>query len=105
MKNLYSFEKFNEASSYKKLYYIKWSSWFDENKYDIDLMKSILEKVPGVEDIHTENQFGYTNQPEVLVFRTDDKKAVEIALEAALGTEWIIVSPKDWKNKKKEEKA
>ncbi len=80
--------------------YIEWSSWFDSHPYDIEKIKAAAESAGG-KNIHTENQFGWSNQPEVVVFN-GDKEAVTKAVQEALGTDWIIVREKDWRIKKHE---
>ena len=91
-------EKKEEGGSLGKSLYVAWSSWFDTHPYDIEKIKSVVAEAGGKE-IHTENAFGWGNQPEVVVFK-GDKSAVTEALQKALETEWIIISEKDWRTKK-----
>jgi hypothetical protein len=83
-------------------YYVAYSSYFDSNKYDIEKMTKALESI-GATDIHTENDRGWSNQPEVVVFKyagdgTDYEPTK--AIQKAFDTDWIIVRVKDWKSKK-----
>lgn len=60
--------------------FIQWSSIFDnpKNKYDIELFKNIL-KVAKVKEIWTDNAYGWSNQPEVVLFtglQKEDAKQV-----------------------------
>ena len=113
-----TFERFKEAKDFyvsKSLkkhakgggiddvtYYVAYSSYFDNNKYDIVKMKNSLKSI-GATNIHTENDRGWSNQPEVVVFDfkgdgTDYEPTK--ALQKAFNTDWILVRVKDWKNKK-----
>jgi len=49
-------------------YYVKWSSVFDnpKNKYDVNLFMNALKHAGA--DVSVENQYGWSNQPEVVVF-------------------------------------
>ncbi len=85
----------------RKEYYVAWSSWFETHPYNIELIISTLKSM-GVEDIYKENQFGWSNQPEVVVFMADEgsefinSKEIEKRLQRTIGTEWIIIKEKDW---------
>jgi len=87
-----------------KRYYVKQSSWFDTNTYDIDKIKEAV-KQGGGKKIRTSNQFGWSNQPKVVCFdlgTTDDYQSTETynnilkCLQKSLDTPWIILSEKDW---------
>lgn len=84
-------------------YYVKWSSWFDAHDYNINLISSTIKSM-GIENVHTENQFGWSNQPEVIVFTPDNESEfmnvnkIKKSLQKALNTEWIIINKKDWKS-------
>ncbi len=90
-------ENFSHGGSTQQ-FYVDWSSWFDSHEYDTDAIKEALKK-SGATDIHEENLYGWYSQPSVIVFRGDKKKA-EAAVQDALGTEWIIINEKNWRNKK-----
>jgi hypothetical protein len=101
-KHLKTFENFNlsESKSYDPdTYYVEWSAYFNDptNKYDIDKIKEAIKKANG-ERIRTANQFGWSNQPKVVVFKTDEDnlKNIQKAVQDAIGTEHIIISNKDW---------
>jgi hypothetical protein len=83
-------------------YYVANSSYFDSNKYDIEKMTKALKSI-GATDIHTENDRGWSNQPEVVVFKfagdgTDYEPTK--AIQKAFDTDYIIVRVKDWRTKK-----
>jgi hypothetical protein len=83
-------------------YYVAYSSYFDSNKYDIEKMTKALKSI-GATDIHTENDRGWSNQPEVVVFKfagdgTDYEPTK--AIQKAFDTDYVIVRVKDWRTKK-----
>lgn len=94
----------NKLNNNRKEYYVAWSSWFDNHQYDIDLISSIIENL-GEVNVHVENQFGWSNQPEVVVFEADkdsyfiNPKYFKKALQKALNSNWIEVLEKDWSSK------
>ena len=89
-----------------KNYYVKYSSWFDTNKYPIDLIKSTIKET-GCGNVWVENQFGWSNQPEVVVFESDESEVENISnkIQKVLGTKWIIISEKDWNKVSTEDKV
>jgi hypothetical protein len=84
-------------------YYIPYSSIFDEIHYDRAKMIDCLKDDEDVISIHPEQQFGWNNQPEVLVvkLRSEDleksKRRLTNKLQHCFGTEWMRMSEKDWK--------
>lgn len=50
-------------------YYVGWSSHFDDpaNDYDIELFSDVLKKA-GADEVWTDQKFGWSNQPEVVLF-------------------------------------
>lgn len=62
--------------------YVKWSSVFDSpsNKYDAKLFMKTLKEA-GAKKIWTDNMYGWSNQPEVVLFTGLKKKAAEAALD------------------------
>ena len=95
---LFASDEYASGGSLGKALYVENSSWFVSNKYDEQKIMSVLEKI-GAKKIHLENDRGWSNQPEVVVFNGDKNKA-EDALNEAFDTEWIRVSEKDWRNRK-----
>jgi hypothetical protein len=63
--------------------YVEWSSIFDNpaNKYDADLFAQTL-KSAGAKKVWTDNAFGWSNQPEVVLFTGLAAKAAQKALDA-----------------------
>jgi hypothetical protein len=61
-------------------------------------MMSALKSI-GAKNIRLENDRGWSNQPEVVVFNGDKNKAQD-ALNEAFDTDYIRVSEKDWRTKK-----
>ena len=59
---------------------------------------SVLKSI-GAKNIRLENDRGWFNQPEVVVFNGDKNKAQD-ALNEAFDTDYIRVSEKDWRTKK-----
>ena len=90
--------QYASGGSLGKALYVEWSSWFVSNKYDEEKIMSVLESI-GAKNIRLENDRGWSNQPEVVVFNGDKNKAQD-ALNEAFDTEWIRVSEKDWRTKK-----
>ena len=83
-------------------YYVAYTSYFDTNKYDVEKMTKALKKL-GATNIHTENDGGKSNQPEVVVFDykgdgTDYEPTK--AVQKAFDTDWIIIRVKNWRTKK-----
>ena len=64
--------------------YIKCSSIFDSpsNKYDIKLFSKAL-KDAGAKKVWTDTSFGWSNQPDVVLFTGLDEMKAKEALEAA----------------------
>lgn len=77
------FKKYiNEGKKPKKgTLYIKWSSIFDNpaNKYDIKLFMQTL-KAEGAK-VWKDDMYGWSNQPEVVLFTGLDEDQAESALE------------------------
>ncbi len=97
-------EEFAKGGAIGRQHYVAMSSWFDTHDYDVEKIKSIVSSAGG-KNVHTENQYGWHNQPEVVVFNVSDdsKKVVQEALQKGLDTEWIIINEKDWRVKKMKE--
>ncbi len=83
--------------------YVPMSSIFDtEVRYDIDKISSALIGDEDVTSTHTEHDYGWDNQPQVVVVKveTDNlqrtKERLTKKLEHALGTQWVRLSKKDW---------
>lgn len=79
--------------------YIKWSSIFDSNKYDIKLFSKTL-KDAGAKKVWTDTQFGWSNQPDVVLFTgLDERKAQEALSSLPVFAKWgAIISDanRDW---------
>jgi hypothetical protein len=90
--------QYASGGSLGKALYVEWSSYFTSNKYDEEKMMSVLEKI-GAKNIRLENDRGWFNQPEVVVFNGDKNKSQD-ALNEAFDTDYIRVSEKDWRTKK-----
>ena len=71
------------------------SSWFDTNKYDSSKMISALESI-GAKNIYLEQDRGWSNQPEVVVFSGVSKSKAEDKLNEVFDTQWVSVGKKDW---------
>ncbi len=85
---------------YKEKYptfYVANSSYFDTNSYDTNAIVKAVRKAGG-QNIRTEKSYGWTNQPEVVVFEVAEDTVEDIAAEVsrALGTEWVHIREKDW---------
>ena len=93
--------KMAAGGSIGRQYYVAWSSWFGTHPYDVSKIKSIVESAGG-KNAHAENQFGWSNQPDVVVFNAKEEniESIKQALQKGIGTEWIIISEKDWRMKK-----
>ena len=90
--------QYASGGSLGKALYVEYSSYFDYNKYDTDKIISALKGI-GAKNIRLENDRGWSNQPEVVVFNGDKNKAQD-ALNEAFDTDYIRVSEKDWRTKK-----
>lgn len=90
--------QYAKGGSLGKALYVEYSSYFDYNKYDTDKIISTLEGI-GAKNIRLENDRGWSNQPEVVVFNGSKNQAVD-ALNEAFDTDYIRVSEKDWRTKK-----
>lgn len=86
-----------------KEYYIRNSSIFDSPPYYQKEKIAKVLKDAGLKNVHFERAFGWSNQPEVVVFTGDPKKAVKAVEDAGgdihpLIKKWgIIADEKDWK--------
>jgi hypothetical protein len=62
--------------------YVKNSSIFDSpaNRYDTKLFMKTL-KAAGAKKVWTDNAYGWSNQPEVVLFSGLDEKAAQLALD------------------------
>jgi len=80
-----------------KTYYVVNSSYFDTNKYDINQIEKSVKRAGG-RNITTDNAYGWSNQPAVVVFDATDDMIEDVAAEVsrALGTDWVIIREKDW---------
>jgi hypothetical protein len=93
--------KFNEFilenKDNKNQYYVNWSSWFNAHKYDIEKIKEAAKKA-GAERVRTGKQFGWSNQPDVVIFNSEGNniKNIKNEIQKALDTQWIIISAKNW---------
>ena len=72
-----------------KTFYVQCSSWFDTHKYDT---KSIITaiRLGGGKNIRLESQYGWANQPEVVVFTwntADDQ--LEVICSQFLGVAFV----------------
>lgn len=79
-------------------YYVKWSSHFDnpDNKYDLNLFGNTLKKAGA--HINVENQFGWSNQPEVIVFSGISVEDAEEVLNKlpVFKDQGVIIHDVDW---------
>lgn len=71
------------------------SSWFDSHPYDVEKIKLAVSSSGGT-NTRLENAYGWSNQPEVVVFTAPESQisTIKQAVQEALGTEWIIISDK-----------
>ena len=90
--------QYASGGSLGKTLYVEYSSYFDSNNYDEEKIMSALKSI-GAKNIRLENDRGWSNQPEVVVFNGDKNKAEE-ALNEAFDTDYIRVREKDWRTKK-----
>ena len=92
----------------RKLYYVHNSSIFDNKPYYQKEPIAKALKDAGFTDVHFENAYGWSNQPEVVVFRGDPKEAEKVLMAAGdsihplVKKYGVIVYEKDWKSKKSE---
>jgi len=95
-------QKLNEAKPPKGTLYVSWSSIFDSpsNKYDIKLFTKTL-KAAGAKKVWTDNAYGWSNQPEVVLFSgLSDSKAEAALKKLPVFKKWgavIYPTDKDWK--------
>lgn len=95
----------NESLSEKKgkLFYVHNSSIFDNKPYYQKEPIAKALKDAGFTDIHFENAYGWSNQPEVVVFRGDPKEAEKVLMDAGddihplIKKYGVIIHDKDWK--------
>jgi len=80
-----------------KAYYVANSSYFDTNKYDINLIVKAVKRAGG-RNIRTDNAYGWANQPAVVVFDAPEDMVERVATEVSetLNTDWVIIREKDW---------
>ncbi len=86
-----------------KRYYVSQSSWFDTHPYNVDEIKLAVKNCGG-KNVRTSNCFGWSNQPKVVTFGLDSNddqnaetyKNILKTLQKSIGTNWIILSEKDW---------
>ncbi len=82
--------------------YVPYTSIFEYITYNIDIISKTLESDEDVVSTHTEPQYGWSNQPEVVVFEVSTnnlKETIErliIKLEGSLQTQWVRIVEKDW---------
>ena len=80
-----------------KTYYVVNSSYFDTHPYNINqIVKAVIRA--GGRNIRTDNAYGWSNQPEVVVFDATDDMVEDVAAEVSrdLGTDWVLIKEKDW---------
>lgn len=84
-------------------YYIPWNQVFekDEVRYDVTSIIESLKDNDDIISIHIDNQYGWHNQPEVIILqlKNEDKKILEKTtniLKHTLRTEWVRISKVDW---------
>ncbi len=84
-------------------YYVPWSSVFDTPPfYQADKIANAIKDDENVISTYTENQYGWSNQPEVVIIKIDTvnikttKERLLHKLQHALGTKWVRISEKDW---------
>lgn len=80
-------------------YYVDWSSWFDSHPYDTVKIKKAIKRADGF-NIRESYNYGLSNQPKVVTFDSNrgNVKNIQISIEKALGTPWIIIREKTWRN-------
>lgn len=80
-----------------KTFYVANSSYFDSNPYQTNEIARAVRKAGG-KNIKAENAYGWTNQPEVVLFDAAEEKVEDIAaaVSRALRTDWIHIREKDW---------
>ena len=98
MKHIKTFENLNLDS---EEYYIPWSVFFNTPPYyQTDIIKKCVEDGGG-KKVHTEDQYGWSNQPEVVVFTSSKEKIenIKTQVKKVLGTEHFFIELKeeDWK--------
>jgi len=83
----------------KRFYVDDSQKLYDAGGYDKDKIAEAVKKAGG-SDITFENKFGWSNQPEVVVFSIDANKVDSVIEEIAnvynISTLGIVVSEKDW---------
>jgi hypothetical protein len=84
-------------------FFIPWTSIFDNaSYYPSDIIFKILKTDDNVISSHLENQYGWSNQPEVVVFKIssnnikETKDRLTAKLQNALQTQWVRIDIKDW---------
>lgn len=75
--------------------YVDNSSIFDSHPYDIPKIIKALKGV-GAKNIRTDNNFGWSNQPEVVIFSGIDEETAKNAVEKALRLKWIMIRELNW---------
>jgi regulator of protease activity HflC (stomatin/prohibitin superfamily) len=86
----------------KETFYIPYTSIFEYIPYDINTLSKAVENDEDVVSVHTEAQYGWTNQPEVVVIEVSSsnikeaKERLTAKLEASLKTQWVRLDKKDW---------
>ena len=78
-------------------FYVACSSYFDTHSYNINQIVKALKRAGG-RNITTDNAYGWSNQPEVVVFDAPDDMVEDISAQVAkrLGTDWVLIKEKDW---------
>ena len=79
------------------VFYIKWSSIFDnpKNKYDVKKFSDVLKKKGA--KVWSDNEGGESNQPEVVVFKGISKAEAETELEKLpVFGNGVIINEPDW---------
>ncbi len=85
-------------------YYVPWTSIFDTAPYyQADKIANAIKDDEDVISTYEEKQYGWSNQPEVVVIKINSSENIKSTVERikskiqnALNTEWIHVSKKDW---------
>lgn len=104
-------EEISDVGITDSTYYIPYSSIFDrrDTKYDLELFSDIVKDNGGT-NIRTDNQYGWSNQPEVILFDVSDRGVVvriEDDFEERLGKpyEYLLINSAldDWKDDVEEE--
>lgn len=75
-------------------YFVDYSSWFINHKYDIDKIKKAIKDAGGF-NIRLAHNYGWSNQPKVVTFNGNEER-VKKSIQKALNTDWIIIRKKDW---------